>query len=67
MAATPAEYRPRCFEPTLLHTLVARHLGELRAESFDCDEPGGGVPAFVVRELAWRSCRARWRTGWADT
>ena len=51
MAATPAEYRPRCFEPTLLHTLVARHLGELRAESFDADEPGGGVPAFVVREL----------------
>ena len=51
MAARPAEYRPRSLERTLLHTLVARHLGELRAESFDADEPGGGVPAFVVREL----------------
>ena len=45
------EYRPRSPEPTLLHTLVARHLVDLRAESFDPEQPDGGVPAFVVREL----------------
>jgi hypothetical protein len=51
MRATADEYRSRSPEPTLLHALVARHLADLRAESFDPDQPDGGVPAFVVREL----------------